>query len=201
MVRDVDAESVNSLKERVDRIAKGAALMTDTEVKIRVCTAYASLITIPTLQAVANEAMCDIPLPVPTEEDLKFAKALQKTMTLTREQKNEPLYPLTVLPPAPPVAHGGSTDTADVSWNTPTVQMHIGTWVKGTPGHSWQSEAQGKSAYAKKAMLYAAKAVAGTVMRLFDSPDLLLKARAEHKERIGEGYVCGIPAHVMPDLD
>ena len=47
-------------------------------------------------------------------------------------------------------------------------------------------------------MLYAAKAVAGTVMRLFDSSELLSEARKEHKERIGSGYVCGIPNGVAP---
>ena len=180
MIRDTDAESVQSLKERVDRIAEGAALMTDTKVTSRVNSAYANLITIPTLQATANEAMNDIPLPVPTKEELEFGKALQETMTLTSEQKSEPPYAVKVLPPAPPVAHGGSTDTADVSWNAPTVQMHIATWVKGTPGHSWQSEAQGKSSYAKKAMLYAGKAVAGTLLRLLESPELLQKAKEEH---------------------
>ena len=58
------------LRERVDRIAQGAALMTDTTVISKVVSAYANLITVPTLQATANEAMHDIPLPVPTEEEL-----------------------------------------------------------------------------------------------------------------------------------
>lgn len=198
MIRDVDAAGVHSLKERVDNIAKGAALMTDTKVSSRVTSAYSDLITIPTLQRVANEAMNDIPVPTPTEEELEFAKALQSTFTLTAAQKSLPLYADRVRPPAPPVAHGGSTDTADVSWNTPTVQMHIATWVTGTPGHSWQSEAQGKSTYAKKATLYAAKAVAATIMRLFDSPELIDEAKAEHKAKIGDGYVCGIPEGVNP---
>ena len=198
MIRDVDDKSVRELKRRVDLIAEGAALMTETTVKSSISSAYASLITIPTLQRVANEAMHDIPLPEPTEEELKFARALQQTIALTDEQKNMPPYADKVLDPAPPVAHGGSTDTADVSWNTPTVQMHIGTWVKGTPGHSWQSEAQGKSSYAKKSMLYAAKAVAATIMRLFDSPELLSEARLEHKAKVGSGYVCGIPKDVAP---
>lgn len=200
MIRDVDAESVHSLKTRVDNIAKGAALMTDTTVRGAVTSAYASLITIPTLQATANEAMNDIPVPIATEEELEFARALQATMTLSAAQKAEPPYADRVLPPAPPVAHGGSTDTADVSWNTPTVQMHIATWVKGTPGHSWQCEAQGKCSYAKKATIYAAKAVAGTIMRLFERPELIEQARAEHKAKIGDGYVCGIPDEVMPQI-
>ncbi len=78
--------------------------------------------------------MHDIPLPIPTKEELEYGKALQKTMTLTKEQKEKPVFADHVLDPAPPVAHGGSTDTADVSWNCPTVQMHIGNWVVGTPG-------------------------------------------------------------------
>lgn len=44
--------------------------MTDTVVSSKVVSAYSNLITIPTLQATANEAMHDIPLPVPTEEEL-----------------------------------------------------------------------------------------------------------------------------------
>ena len=200
MIRDVDSESLAALKQRVDRIAEGAALMTDTKVTSRVTASYANLITIPTLQAVANEAMNDIPLPVPTEEELEFGKLLQETMQLSKEQLAEPPYAVKVLPPAPPVMHGGSTDTADVSWNAPTVQMHIATWVKGTPGHSWQSEAQGKSTYAKKAMLYAGKAVAQTLMRLADNPELISKAKDEHRKKIGNGYVCGLPEGAKPTL-
>lgn len=200
MIRANDSQSVRALQKRIDKIAEGAALMTETTVTSKVISAYADLITIPTLQATANEAMHDIPLPVPTEDDLAYGRALQATMTLTPEQKQKPMFADKVLDPAPPVAHGGSTDTADVSWNCPTVQMHIGNWVVGTPGHSWQSTSQSKGSYAKRAMLYAGKAVAGTLIRLFENPHLLEKAKAEHKSKIGDGYVCGIPADVQPDI-
>ena len=200
LIRAVDSESVRELHARVDRIAKGAAMMTDTEVSIQVEKAYSNLITIPTLQAVANEAMHDIPVPVPTQEDMDYGAALQATMKLTKEQAAQPMYADKVLDPAPPVAHGGSTDTADVSWVCPTVQMHIGTWVVGTPGHSWQSTSQSRSPYAKQAMLYASKAVAGTILRLMDDPDALEKAKQEHQERIGEGYICPLPEGLKPNM-
>ena len=200
LIRDVDAASVQELKGRVDRIAKGAATMTDTEVEINVKGAYANLITIPTLQATANEAMHDIPTPVPTEEEMAYGKALQATMNLTAEQKAKPVFATEVLDPAPPKAHGGSTDTADVSWCCPTVQMHIGNWVVGTPGHSWQSTSQSRGSYAKKAALYAGKAVAGTILRLMESPELIEKAKSEHKSKIGDGYKCGIPADMIPPI-
>lgn len=200
LIRAVDMEGVRELQGRVDRIAQGAALMTDTTFTSRVISAYADLITIPTLQATANEAMHDIPLPVPTEEEVAFAKALQATYKLTKEEKLLPPLPLVVKDPAPPVAHGGSTDTADVSWNCPTVQMHIGNWAVGTPGHSWQSTVQSKGSYAKKAMLYAGKAVAATILRLIEDPSLIQKAKEEHKARIGDGYICGLPVDLKPEI-
>lgn len=200
LIRAVDSESVRELHARVDRIAKGAAMMTDTEVNIEVEKAYSNLITIPTLQAVANEAMHDIPLPVPTADDLAYGAALQATMNLTKAEAAMPMYADKVLDPAPPVAHGGSTDTADVSWVCPTVQMHIGNWVVGTPGHSWQSTSQSRSDYAKRSMLYASKAVAGTILRLMENPDALAQAKAEHAERIGDGYVCPLPAGAKPQM-
>lgn len=199
LIRAVDAEAVRELKERVDRVAQGAAMMTDTTVTAKLQKGYSNLITIPTLQAVANEAMHDIPLPVPTEEDLAYAKELQATMKLTQAEKAMPPFATKVLDPAPPVAHGGSTDTADVSWNCPTVQMHIGNWAVGTPGHSWQSASQSRGDYAKRAMLYAGKAVAGTILRLLEDPALIQKAREEFAEKTVGGYICPIPADVFPE--
>ncbi|MBQ3075372.1 MAG: amidohydrolase, partial [Clostridia bacterium] len=64
MIRAVDRDSVQDLYERMNRIAQGAALMTDTTVTHRITSAYSNLITIPTLQATANEAMHDVPFPV-----------------------------------------------------------------------------------------------------------------------------------------
>ena len=40
----------------------------------------------------------------------------------------------------------GSTDVGDVSWVVPTVQARGATYAIGTPGHSWQLTAQGKTA-------------------------------------------------------
>ena len=199
MIRAIDSAGVRELHARIDRIAQGAALMTDTTVTSRVTSAYSSLITIPTLQATANEALHDIPVPEATQEELAFAKALQKTFSLTKEQEALPPYANTVKDPDPPVAHGGSTDTADVSWVVPTVQLHIGSFVVGTPGHSWQSVANNRGTFAKKSMLFAGKVVAGTLMRLMDDPSLIEKAKAEHTEKTGGNYICPIPADLLPD--
>jgi aminobenzoyl-glutamate utilization protein B len=200
LIRATDQKAVRELKRRVDLIAGGAAMMTETQTSQKIHSGYADLITIPALQRVANEALHDTPAPHPTEEDLAFAARLQRTMPDSEELIKKAPYPTEVLDPAPPVAHGGSTDTADVSWNCPTVQLHIGTWMNGTPGHSWQAVAQGKSPFAKQAMLFAGRAVAGTVMRLFDRPEELAQAKREHAEKTGDGYVCSIPEEIKPAL-
>lgn len=201
MIRATDLPAVQQLKARIDRIAQGAALMTDTTVTAEVTSGYANLITIPALQSAANEALHDIPLPMPTEEELRYGEALQQTMGLDENQKKKGIYALQALDPAPPVAHGGSTDTADVSWVCPTVQMHIGTWVIGTPGHSWQSSAQCRSSYAKRSALFGGKAVAGTVLRLMEAPQLLAQAKAEHQEKTAGGYVCALSPEAKPPVE
>ena len=185
MIRATTTKEVNELADRVSRIAQGAALMTDTKVVEESLMAYKELITIPTLQRVANEVMQSIPVPTATKEELDFAKKLQTTLKLTPEQKATP-YSDKVLDPMPPVAHGGSTDTANVSYVTPTVQMHVGCWIKGTPGHSWQSATESRYSYAKKSALWASKAVAGTAITLLTNPDFIKKAKEEHKLKLGD---------------
>ena len=200
LIRATDPKAVQELKARVDRVAQGAAMMTDTAVTSTVLASCSNLITIPTLQETVYEVMKEIPLPVPTEEDLAFGRALRATMSLGAEELAGPVYADQVLPPAPPKPHGGSTDTSDVSWNCPTVQIHIGNWCIGTPGHSWQAVAQGKSRYAHESMLYAGKAVAGSIIRLMEEPQRLAQAKAEHQAKTVGGYVSPIPPELQPDL-
>ena len=188
LIRAETPAQVRDLAARIDRIAQGAALMTDTTVEYKFLKGYNSLVTIPALQQAVYESMVQIPVPQPTAEDIAFGEALRATMPLTDEQRKKPLYPTEVIPPVPPKPHGGSTDTADVSWVCPTVQIHGGSWVIGTPGHSWQVVSQGKSRFSKESMLYTAKVLALTAVRLINDPELLERAGAEHRERTAGGY-------------
>jgi aminobenzoyl-glutamate utilization protein B len=87
----------------------------------------------------------------------------------------------------------------DVSWVTPTAQVFGGCWAIGTPGHSWQVVAQGKSPAAHKGMLHAAQALAASALDIFHDPDLLTRAKAEfHVKTEGKAYLCPIPDDVVP---
>ena len=95
----------------------------------------------------------------------------------------------------------GSTDVGDVSWVVPTVQARCATVAIGTPGHSWQITAQGKSGQAKKGMVNAAKVMAGLAVDALGDPALIARAKADLKARTEvTPYVCPMPADVKPPL-
>ena len=199
MMRAKDNADLNSLCERVRKCAEGAAIATETTFNTEFHSASSNLITIPALQKNLYKAMAAIPLPVPDAEDLAFGKAIADS--IAGRNPDLPIYPTELLPLPDVISpHFGSTDTGDVSWNCPTVQMHVGCWVPGTPGHSWQTVAQGKNGFAHRAMLYTGKALALAAVQLFEAPEVLAEAKKEHLAKTGGIYEPAMPADVMPHL-
>ena len=199
MMRAKDNADLNALCKRVHKCAEGAALATETTFTSDFHSASSNLITIPTLQKNLYKAMAALKLPEPDETDLAFARELIKTMV--DRPADLPLYPTELLPLPDVISpHFGSTDTGDVSWNCPTVQMHVGCWVPGTPTHGWQAVAQGKNGFARRAMLYAGKALALAAVQLIEDPELLAQAKREHLAKTGGVYEPAMPADVMPHL-
>ena len=87
----------------------------------------------------------------------------------------------------------------DVSWVVPTVQARVATHAIGTPGHSWQITAQGKSGQAKKGMVNAAKVMAGVAVDALNDASLITQAKADLKARTDvTPYVCPMPTDGMP---
>lgn len=71
----------------------------------------------------------------------------------------------------------------------PTGGMSAATWVPGTSAHSWQAIASGGTSIGEKGMIVAAKTLAMMAIDLFTRPELVAAAKAEHAERIPEGWV------------
>jgi len=81
------------------------------------------------------------------------------------------------------------------------VQARGATCAVGTPFHSWQLTAQGKSPAAHKGLIHVAKVMAGTAVDALQKPDLIERAKAEHVERMKQTpYVCPLPADVKPPI-
>ena len=215
MVRSETVRKARELLHRVNNIAQGAALMTDTQVTTRQIDGTASTVSNEALEQVMYENMQQVPIPAYTQEELAFAQvlhdtcpaALPGTLSATNrdirafvEEKTDggkramndfiiPYVPSTMSTP-------GSTDVGDVSWLTPTAQFTTATWVSGTPGHSWQNVSLGKTGIAYKGMLQAAKILAGAAADLMESPALLEKIRKEFNKNAAEGYDCPIGKEV-----
>jgi aminobenzoyl-glutamate utilization protein B len=208
LIRAPRTEQVEEIYQRVCDIAKGAALMTGTEVEIVFDKACSNLISNSTLETVMYNNFQALGTPQYTEEEIQFAKAIRST--LTAEDKKFRLAPELegkdvcdiILPYTEESGKKfmfGSTDVGDVSWIIPTVQVNTACWAIGTPGHTWQVVTQGMTSTAQKAMLHAGKVMAATALEVLLNPELVEKAKVELKERLGgESYVCPIPEYVKP---
>jgi aminobenzoyl-glutamate utilization protein B len=210
LIRAPEVAKAMTLYERVCNVARGAALMTETELQIEVDKACSDTLPNTALETALYEnlkALGGVPF---DDEDRAFAEKIRESLTPDHIRSSCETYgadpnglgPLHdgVLPfDGTSLSRAGSTDVGDVSWITPTVQAYGATWAIGTPGHSWQVVAQGKSAGAHKAMLHAAKALAATALDAIHAPELLERAKAELRERTGgKPYACPIPPEVVP---
>lgn len=191
---------VEDLYRRVNLIANGAAMMTETKVTIDYIKACSNTVPNTAIQKMLQKKMEEIPAPKPTDEELRFARELTERSMMEYEDA-DPKSPLSyALDPynEVEVVNPGSTDVGDVSWVCPTAQIGTATWALGTPGHSWQVVSQGKTSWAHKMTRYAAKIMGEGAIELMIDHALLEAAKKEHKQRIGEGYKPMIPAGTKP---
>ncbi len=210
MIRSDNVTNAKKLLQRVNRIAQGACLMTDTQVEIRQVDGTSSTLSNQVLEQVIHRNLEEAPIPVHTEQEQAFAAELfatyasdglpgtapkfdAKVRKFVKEVTDNGQKPLNdfVMPYVPSEAfEPGSTDVGDVSWLTPTAQFTAVTWTSNSPGHSWQNVSIGKTSIGYKGMLYAGKVLAGTAADLMEQGELLTKARAEFAETAAQGYDC-----------
>ena len=218
LIRAPKNAQVQEIYKRINKIAQGAALMTETELEIDFIKACSNIIPNNVLERVLDEKLREIPHPTYTEEELALAEKFRETSPgkgatiadyvekVTGAENKKELLALdnkaildVVMPYIPSeTALAGSSDVGDASWVCPTAQINVASYALDTPGHSWQLVAQGKEGPAHKGMLYAGKVMAAAAVKLLENPDLIAEAKEEHKMRVGDGYVCPIPKGVQP---
>ena len=212
LIRARDNKGLRDLVTRVRKIADGAALMTETRVEARIVSAVSNMLSSPALEHLMEAHLLALGAPVFDEADRAFAAAIRQSLTPEHSADTfwrvglevQPDLALAdfVVPLAQTRKAGqGSTDVADVSWAVPTVQAWVTTCALGTPFHSWQLTAQGKSPAAHKGMVHAAKVMALTGRDLFAQPDVLATAKAEHAAACARTpYICPMPPEVSPAI-
>lgn len=217
-VRAPKTKQAFEILERLDDVAKGAALMTGTKVTITHMDGLSDYVPNETLGKVMEESFREIGLPEYTREEKEMAKAYSETFDqksledkrrelcrANRTDKNhyDNVYIDDLISPyvhSPQTVLPGSTDVGDVSYCAPTAQFWAATVAIGTPGHSWQMTGQGAVEYAHKGTVNAAKVLALTALKVIENPRLLQEIKREHKENVPDGYICPTDPDFMPEL-
>jgi len=212
LIRARDLKELNALVARVRKIAEGAALMTETTVTTEIVSAVSNLLPNPPLEKAMYENMLRLGPPRFDAADHAFAREIRATLTeediaaaFRRHglpvERDKVLCDIIVPLEAKGNGGVGSTDVGDVSWVVPTVQAWGASYAIGTPGHSWQLTAQGKSGIAHKGLVHVAKIMAGTAVDVIRDPTLLAAAKADHAARTAATpYVCPLPPEVTPPI-
>lgn len=222
LIRSTDNNKVKRLYERVKNIARGAALMTETNVEAVFDKACSNILSNSILEQLLSDCMKTIPLPSYTEEELAYAEQMKKTITdadiasdmslmmvhgaekrrLASLYRELPMANFVVEHQHQDLFLPGSSDVGDCSHATPTAQFVGACFVPGTPAHSWQMTAQGKEKTAVKGMFYAAQVLSEACRRLFEKPEIVKQAREVFEnDTEGKPYECPIPTEILPNAN
>jgi aminobenzoyl-glutamate utilization protein B len=180
------------MEERVRDIVKGAALMAGVDYTIELqAGSYEVLVN----ETGANAMQKNLELIGPivyTKEETDFANQLQKNFGAEPLGINGIINPIEKQRQDP---DGGSTDVGDVSWLVPEIGLVVTTAPAKSPWHSWVVVACGGMSIGHKGMLFASKAMAFTMLDMFENEKLRDEVKAEFIRKKGnEVYSPMIPA-------
>ena len=187
--------------------------MTETEFEKVFIDGCSGTVPNHTLETVLYENMSSCKLPEYTNSEIEYARALKSTYNNTEpsgigvshdesirsfvlEKSDKGEKPINnFLLPLYQGDHfdAGSTDVGDVSWQTPTAQIHVSCFASGAPGHSWQNVSIGKSSIGHKGLIYAGKVLACSAIDLYENPQIIENAKKELLSKTGGGFSSPIP--------
>ncbi len=212
-IRARDLPGMNELVGRVHKIAQGAALMTETKMEMKIISAVSNLLHNAPLEQALHGIMEDLGPPHFDEADKDFAAKIQATLSdkdiasdydmIGMEPSATGRSPTSSCRSMPSATRRSARPMSAMSagWYRPRRSMRPPIAI-GTPLHTWQVVAQGKSAHAHKAMVQAAKAMASLGIKALTEPALLAAAKADLKNRTARTpYVNPLPQDVAPPLD
>ena len=217
-VRSPRLYQVLDLYERVKDVARGAALMTGTQLEIVLNDGLCDYVPNDTLSKLLYESFCEAGGPKFSEEEKALAAEFAKTFdpaavadkarTLAAhfgpevaEKYKDQILVEDIFPyHASDMISSGSTDVGDVSYCAPTAQMNVSTWALCTTGHTWQVTAQSGSDIGRTGTVKAAEVLALASIKAMQNPELLEKAKEEWKKTTGGKYVCPVTDDVQPAL-
>jgi aminobenzoyl-glutamate utilization protein B len=190
-VRDSKRDGVETVFAKVKEIARGAGIMADVESKITIQTGdYELLVNRKGADALQKNLERLGPITY-TPEEIAFAKKIQQVSGGEQTGLDGTIHPVKDTKPDP---DGGSTDVGDISWIVPEISLLVTTAPANTAWHGWSVVACGGMSIGHKGLVFASKALAMTMVDLFENEQLRNDVKAEfEKRRGGHKYKAYIP--------
>lgn len=205
---------VDDLLRRVENIAKGMALATDTtyEMNLSANGCSSNSIANKVLSEIARKNLNVVGGPKYTKEDWEFAKLLNADVTNQQKIENMAMMYNIQDEHATDDLYEGigqdmlegrtapySGDSGDVSWQAPYAQYSIACQTVGTGNHSWQQVVCSGSHIGQAGMIVAGKALALSASEFMAKPEVIAAAKEELNAKLKDyPYTCPIPAGIKP---
>jgi len=176
--RETDYDHIKELWAIGDKIAQGAALMTNTEFTEKVLGSAWPGHFNKTVAETMHDNIEKVGLPTWSDDDQKLSHALQHELKVPEIGLATKINPLRGREEIPDEEKrgGGSDDIGDISWNVPTVTLNYPANMQAGPGHNWANAISMATPIAHKGVTYGAKVQAMTVLDLLMRPELVTQA-------------------------
>jgi aminobenzoyl-glutamate utilization protein B len=172
--RELEFPAIKNLWAIGDSVARGAAMMTGTSLEpTRVLgSAWPQHHSKPIAEAM-HANIRQVGMPKWTDDDHRFAKALQEEMKVRVRGLDTMPDSLRIPPKLDDMRGGGSDDIGDVTWNLPSVTLRFPSNIPGLPGHNWTDAIAMATPVAHKGATAGAKALAMTMLDALLTPKLI----------------------------
>ena len=178
--RETDYESITHMWDIGDKMAQGAALMTNTTWTSRVLGTAWPRHTNRTLAETMHANIVHVGLPAWSDADVALAKATQRVMKVPEiglaTGAIGALRGRERIPDEEKFG-GPSDDIGDVTWNVPTVSLSYPANFQAGPGHNWANAIPMATPIAHKGVNAGARVEALTALELILRPELVAQAR------------------------
>ena len=177
-LRETTYPEIKRMWEIADKMAEGAALMTDTTVASRVLGSAWPIHTNKVLAETVFANITSVGLPKWSDDDVALAKAVQRELKVAETGLATELPPLRGREAIPDDEKrgGGSDDIGDISWNVPTVSLNFPANFQAGPGHSWANAIAMATPIAHKGVVAGAKVQALTILDVLMRPEIVTQA-------------------------
>jgi len=174
--RETDYEHIKELRDIGDKMARAAAMMTDTTVTSRILGSAWPQHMNKTVAETMYANILTVGLPTWDAADIALAKGIQKELKQPEVGLATRLGPLRGGTDPADNMGGPSDDIGDVSWNVPTVTLLFPSNIPGLPGHNWANAISMATPIAHKGATAGAKAMAMTFLDVLLDPKVVADA-------------------------